>query len=372
MSASSLANASNDLNPFIITMSARALFDLEESHQIFKEKGLKEFERYHEERINEPLDPGPLLGFAKKLFKFNDERPEGVRPFEVVLLSRNSTETALRVLNTIDKMKLPFIRAVFTGGEPSSTYVEAIGAHLFLSANEEEVEKVIRECGIAAATVYSPKDKNYRNSVDDSEIRIAFDGDAVVFGDDAEKVYGEMGLNGFQDHEAKNAHLPLSDGPFKSMLEAIHDIQECYEDRDQCPIKTALITARSMPAHMRAINTLKSWGLRINTAIFLGGRKKTPFLKAFKADLFFDDARLNVEHALEAGPAGHVPYGIRNSTVDPSKKFSGADEVGKVTVVGPSKSVVEEPLAPSQVKLEVVSPELSGVSKTRTPGPGRR
>lgn len=354
---SSLANASNDLNPYIITISARALFDLEESNNVFEKEGLKAFEKYQRERLEVPLEPGPLLGFVKKLFKFNEEKPEGVRPFEVVLLSRNSTETALRVLKTIDKMNLPFIRAIFTGGEPSSNYVDAIGAHLFLSSNPQEVEKVIRECKIAAATIFSDKKSLENSNAHDAEIRIAFDGDAVVFGDDAEKVYSELFLEGFQDHEAKNANLPLSEGPFKSMLEAIHNIQECYEDREQCPIKTALITARSMPAHLRAINTLMSWGVKINTAIFLGGRKKAPFLKAFKADLFFDDAVTNIENAMDVVPSGHVPYGIRNTTTDPGKKFSGADEV--TSIVGTSQPVVEEThtVALPKVQTELEKPQ---------------
>lgn len=327
-----LSDGKNNENPFTITVSARALFDLEESHRVFEKEGLDAFEAYQRERENELLKPGPVFPLVKKLLAFNENRQKGVRPFEVVLLSRNSADTAVRVLNTIEHMKLPLIRAVFTGGEPSSTYIDAIKPDLFLSSNPDEVAKVVNECGIAGATILAPKDGSVPVS-HPTQIRIAFDGDAVVFSDEAERVYGQGGLEHFQKHEHTNAHQPLQGGPFRPMLEAIHAIQQAFP-KNRSPIRTALITARSMPAHMRALNTLKSWQVNVDEVMLLGGKNKGPYLKAFKADLFVDDSRQNIDHALDVGTvSGHVPFGIRNETKDSTAKFSGDEVVGKPAAV---------------------------------------
>ena len=325
-----LHDGKSSIKPFIITVSARALFDLEESHRVYQDQGLAAFGLYQREREHEPLKPGPIYPLVCKLLEFNKNLPEGVRPFEVVLLSRNSTDTAVRVLNSIDALGLPLIRAIFTGGEPSSTYIEAIGADLFLSSNPEEVSKVVNTTKVAGATVLAtPGQMSVQPHP--TQIRIAFDGDAVLFSDEAERVYGESGLDGFQEHEHKHAKTPLKPGPFRGMLEAIHAIQQAFPE-NQSPIRTLLITARSMPAHSRAINTLKSWGVTVDEAQFLGGRPKAPFLKAFRADLFFDDSPQNIEHAMDVVVSGHVPFGVRNEADSSGKKFSGSDEVA--TAVG--------------------------------------
>lgn len=344
-----LSDGKNTENPFTITVSARALFNLEESHQIFEQEGVEAFEAYQREREHVMLEPGPVFPLVKKLLEFNENRPEGVRPFEVVLLSRNSADTAVRVLNTIEEMKLPLIRAVFTGGEPSSTYIDAINPDLFLSSNPDEVAKVVNEFGIAGATILAPRDGSAVAVSHDSQIRIAFDGDAVVFSDEAEREYGNGGLAHFQNHEYTNAHRPLEGGPFRPMLEAIHAIQQAFP-KNRSPIRTALITARSMPAHMRALNTLKSWGVTMDEVMLLGGKNKGPYLKAFKADLFVDDSRQNIDHALDVGTvSGHVPYGVRNQTKDTTAKFSGDEVVGEPSPV----------VAVAEVAVEVSKPARS-------------
>lgn len=338
-----LIDGNSPIKPFIITVSARALFDLEDSHAVFESQGLDAFEKYQRERENQPLGPGPVFSLVKKLLAFNDNRPEGVRPFEIVLLSRNSTDTAVRVLNTIEALGLPLIRAVFTGGEPSSTYIEAIGPDLFLSSNPKQVSKVINECKIAAATVQTPKNGAVFPS-HDTQIRIAFDGDSVLFSDEAELVYKSGGLLGFQRHEHANANTPLQAGPFRGMLEAIHAIQGAFP-KNRSPIRTALITARSMPAHLRALNTLQNWGVTVDEVMLLGGKNKAPYLKAFKADLFFDDSRQNIEHALDTVPSGHVPYGCRNDNENAGMRFSG-DDVAAVGAPAPAEQQPQPP-APS-------------------------
>lgn len=337
-----LSDGKNNENPFIVTVSARALFDLEESHQVFEREGLEAFQQYQKEREGELLKPGPVYPLVKKLLAFNETRPEGVRPFEVVLLSRNSADTALRVLHTIEAMKLPMIRAIFTGGEPSSTYIDAIGPHLFLSSNPEEVAKVVNECGIAGATILAPKDGSVSFPSHDTQIRIAFDGDAVLFSDEAERVYGTSGLDGFHEHEHSNANTPLQGGPFRETLEAIHAIQQAYP-KNRSPIRTLLITARSMPAHMRALNTLNSWGVTVDEVMLLGGKSKGPYLKSFKADLFVDDSRQNIDNAMDLGAlAGHVPFGVRNEAKSVGVAFSGDEVVGSAVVGEPVQAARQE------------------------------
>lgn len=336
-------NSATNLKPFIITVSARVLFDLEESHRVYEKEGLEAFEKYQAENINIPLQPGPIFSLVQKLLAFNEKLPEGVRPFEVVLLSRNSTDTALRVMDSIEHLGLPFIRAVFTGGEPSSTYIDAIGADLFLSSNPEEVAKAVNEAKIAGATISGTSSHAFPSH--ETQIRIAFDGDSVLFSDEAERVYGDGGLEAFQSHEHENADLPLKEGPFRGFLEAIHAIQKAFP-KNKSPIRTALITARSFPAHRRAINTLRSWGVEVNEAMFLGGKKKAPFLKAFKADLFFDDSKQNIQNALEVMPAGHVPFGVRNEETAVDGKFSGGEEVRSTAFSEASSVSVAPPLAP--------------------------
>lgn len=354
-----LADGNSPIVPFTITVSARALFDLEESHEVFEKEGLEAFEKYQQEREHVPLEPGPVFPLVKKLLDFNKIKPEHVRPFEVVLLSRNSTDTAIRVLNSIESLGLPLIRAVFTGGEPSSTYIEAIGADLFLSSNPLEVAKAVNDTKIAGATVLAGR-RGAEFSSHPTQIRIAFDGDSVLFSDEAERVYGTGGLEEFQRHEHENARQALQAGPFRGMLEAIHAIQEAYP-KNRCPIRTALITARSMPAHHRAIHTLKEWGVTVDEAMFLGGRNKAPYLKAFKADLFLDDSQRNIEHAVDVVPSGHVPYGIRNSAEGEGKSFSGNDEVAVVGDSTPATNDVE----PTAQVIDMPAPPRRKI------GPGR-
>ncbi len=337
-----LADGKSSVIPYIITVSARALFDLEEENQVFKTQGIDAFQRYQAERANEVLKPGPLFSLVRKLLAFNDIKPDNVPPFEVVLLSRNSTDTSVRVLNSIEHYGLPMIRAVFTGGRPSTNYLPAIGANLFLSSNAEEVARAIKEYGIAAATIPTARKVDPSVINDKStEIHIAFDGDSVLFSDEAERVYGERGLEGFQRHEHEKAHIPLEPGPFRGVLEAIHRIQQAYP-KNQCPIRTALVTARSFPAHLRANNTLTDWGVNLDEGMYLGGRNKAPFLKAFQADLFFDDSQANIDQAMDVTVSAHVPWGIRNELSAAPKRFSGDD----VVAVG-EPSPVETPAAPA-------------------------
>jgi 5'-nucleotidase len=287
----------------VVAISSRALFDLAESHRIYTEAGVDAYHHYQIEHEEEMLGPGPAFVLVNKLLRVNRSEKQYV---EVILLSRNSADTGLRVMNSIKHHGLDITRAAFTKGEPTSRYVSAFNAHLFLSADTEDVKRVLNEGYAAATIVPSAVGKN-----ESDELRIAFDGDAVLFSDEAERVYQEKGLAAFSRSESDAALQPLTGGPFKEFLAGLHRIQADFPD-GASPIRTALVTARSAPAHERVIRTLRAWNIRIDEALFLGGLDKGEFLRAFGADIFFDDQRSHVESASKHVATGHVPHGIAN------------------------------------------------------------
>ncbi|MGZ8271980.1 MAG: 5'-nucleotidase [Methylophilus sp.] len=290
----------------VVAISSRALFDLAESHQVFETDGIEAYCKYQITREDDPLPPGIAFNMVKKLLALNQRDPNRPR-VEVILLSRNSADTGLRVFNSIQHHKLNISRAAFTRGKNTSAYASAFGAHLFLSADVGDVKQAL-DSGLAAATILP---SNVRRN-DDLELRIAFDGDAVIFSDEAEIIYQKQGLDAFTESETKAAKTPLSGGPFKNFLAMLHQIQSEYPS-DASPIRTALVTARSAPAHERVIRTLRDWDIRIDEAIFLGGLDKGPFLKAFDADIFFDDQSRHCDSARQHVATGHVPSGIKNN-----------------------------------------------------------
>jgi 5'-nucleotidase len=287
----------------VVAISSRALFDLTESHRVYTEAGVDAYQRYQIEHEEQLLAPGPAFVLVNKLLRLNRADKQYV---EVILLSRNSADTGLRVFNAIKHHGLDITRAAFTKGEPTSRYVPAFGAHLFLSADTEDVKRVLNDGYAAATIVPSTVGKN-----ESDELRIAFDGDAVLFSDEAERVYQESGLAAFARSETDAALRPLSGGPFKEFLAGLHRIQSDFSD-GASPIRTALVTARSAPAHERVIRTLRAWNIRIDEALFLGGLDKGEFLRAFGADIFFDDQRTHVESASKHVATGHVPHGVAN------------------------------------------------------------
>ena len=287
----------------VVAISSRALFDLTESHRVYTDAGVDAYQRYQIEHEEQLLAPGPAFVLVNKLLRLNRADKQYV---EVILLSRNSADTGLRVFNAIKHYGLDITRAAFTKGEPTSRYVPAFGAHLFLSADTEDVKRVLNDGYAAATIVPSTVGKN-----ESDELRIAFDGDAVLFSDEAERVYQESGLAAFARSETDAALRPLSGGPFKEFLAGLHRIQSDFSD-GASPIRTALVTARSAPAHERVIRTLRAWNIRIDEALFLGGLDKGEFLRAFGADIFFDDQRTHVESASKHVATGHVPHGIAN------------------------------------------------------------
>ncbi len=297
--------------PFVVAISSRALFDLRDSHDLYEAEGLDEYARYQVAHEEDLLRPGVAFNLVKKLLYLNElselATPEAPH-VEVILLSRNSGDTGLRIFNSIEHYQLDISRAAFTNGESPYAYVESFGADLFLSTHAEDVRQAL-EAGVAAATVLPSA---AAGGSAENELRIAFDGDAVLFSDESERISIEQGLAAFSANEKRAAQEALRDGPFKPVLSAIHQIQSAFPAESN-PIRTALVTARSAPAHKRVILTLREWGIRIDEALFLGGRDKGPFLRAFGADIFFDDQPKNCASASDHVTTGHVPHGVANA-----------------------------------------------------------
>ena len=292
-------------NKLVIAISSRALFNLDDSHRVFEAEGLEAYAQYQIEQEEKILPAGDALPMVQKLLRLNDHFPGDPR-VEVILLSRNSADTGLRVFNSIEHYGLNISRAAFCGGESPYRYVSAFGCHLFLSTHADDVRFALNH-GIAAATLIASSGERDL----DGQLRFAFDGDAVLFSDEAEQIYKRNGLEAFAESEKASAKTPLTGGPFKAFLSALQRLQAEFPV-DECPIRTALVTARSAPAHERVIRTLRAWNVRLDESLFLGGLEKGPFLKAYGADVFFDDQMMHCDSASAHVATGHVPHGIAN------------------------------------------------------------
>jgi 5'-nucleotidase len=297
--------------PLIVAISSRALFDLEASHRLFEHEGLEAYSSFQREHEDELLAPGIAFPLVRKLLALNNNTPLDAPRVEVILLSRNSSDTGLRIFNSIEHHGLGITRAAFSNGAPPYPYIRPFGADLFLSTHGEDVRNALA-AGVAAATIL-PAAQRQSTLHPDNQLRIAFDGDAVIFSDESERVSRERGLAAFAENERVRARELLSGGPFRGFLSALHRLQTAFPSGDASPIRTALVTARSAPAHKRVILTLREWGVRLDEALFLGGRPKGPFLEAFGADIFFDDSEHNIASARDHVAAGHVPHGVSNS-----------------------------------------------------------
>jgi 5'-nucleotidase len=288
----------------VVAISSRALFDFEEENQFFEASDDRAYMRLQLERVDRPAKPGVAFSLVNKLLAFNAGSTPRV---EVVILSRNDPVSGMRVFRSCKHYDLPIQRGVFTRGESPWRYLRPLSANLFLSTNEADVRSALA-AAVPAARVYP---QSARASTDHpNEVRIAFDGDAVLFSDEAEQVFQREGLDAFQTYELDRAQTPLAAGPFKPLLEALHRLQR--EPSDGMRIRTALVTARSAPAHERAVRTLMGWNIEVDEAMFLGGLPKGEFLREFEPDFFFDDQTGHIENALAHVPAGHVAAGIRN------------------------------------------------------------
>ena len=289
----------------VVAISSRALFDLEEENNVFEHGNDAAYVALQRQRLELPAAPGVAFSLVRKLLAFNSAEHQRV---EVVLLSRNDPVSGMRVFRSCRAHGLPSVqRGVFTQGRDPFGYLRPLGAHLFLSANEADVRQALH-LGYPAARVLT--ESVQAGDAHPHEVRIAFDGDAVLFSDEAERVFQSGGLDAFQSHEIEKANLPLPPGPFQPFLAALHRLQHGGAARMR--IRTALVTARSAPAHERPIRTLMHWGVSVDEALFLGGLPKGEFLREFEPDFFFDDQTGHIEHAAQHVPAGHVAAGVTN------------------------------------------------------------
>jgi 5'-nucleotidase len=300
----------------VVGISSRALFDLREEDEVFRDQGLEAYRAYQLEHENRLLKPGTGFRLVRAILGLNAGHDS--RRAEVVIMSRNSTETSLRIFNSIEHYGLDIERAALSGGAPLAAYLQAFEVDLFLSQYEDDVQAALSS-GIGAAILYDQTSAG-EGAVD--QIRIAFDGDATIFSDESERIFQEQGLEAFVRHEADNARRPLPEGPFAGFLKKLSTLQ-AGAPADQAPIRTALVTARGRPAHERVIRTLLQWGVVIDEAFFLGGLDKTGFLEAFRPHIFFDDQPAHCERAAPTVPTGRVPF--PNPPLD--DKPPGADEL---------------------------------------------
>jgi 5'-nucleotidase len=312
----------------VVAISSRALFDFEEENLVFEQSDDRAYMDLQLQRLDIPAKPGVAFSLVKKLLAFNDVITSSTlpdihltdpsaqaastikpptRPVEVVILSRNDPVSGMRVFRSAQHYGLTIERGSFTRGQAPWRYLKPLHANLFLSTHLSDVRAALA-AGVPAAQVYP--NSVHASDAHPSEVRIAFDGDAVLFSDEAERVYQAQGLQAFQRHEIEKATQPLPDGPFKPLLVALQNLQQ--SGTPQMRIRTALVTARSAPAHERAIRTLMNWNIEVDEAMFLGGLAKGEFLREFEPDFFFDDQTGHIESAAQHVPSGHVASGVRN------------------------------------------------------------
>ena len=290
-------------HPLVVAISSRALFNLEEENRIFEEQGLQAYVQYQLEHEKDVLPQGSGFQLVQAFLRLNEGAE---RQVEVIILSRNSPDTSLRIFHSIEHYGLDITRAGLLSGARVTPYLRAFKTDLFLSAYEPDVKEAI-DNGIAAGTLLTSRTVA-ETACPVDQIRIAFDGDAVLFGSEAERVYQHGGVGAFIEHEQSHARDPLPKGPFANFLMTLSNIQAMYPDKEQSPIRTALVTSRNLLAHERAIRTLRNWGVRVDEAFFLGGVQKRDILGAFGAQIFFDDQRAHTDPASEVVPSAVVPY----------------------------------------------------------------
>lgn len=302
-------------NTLVIGISATALLDLTKEDKLFRDEYKKHpesaidiYRKHMLESENIPLEEGIGFPFIKALLNLNRYQKEDEAPLvEVVVMSRNSPDTGVRVLNTIRELNLNITRSAFTAGESSADYLEAFDVDLFLTTNEEDAQKVIDNSVCASAVLSTPPE--YKCEIPDEQVRIAFDGDAVLFDESSEIVYKEDGMQAFHDNEEKSQNIPMSEGPFAAFLKKLAKLQERLPMKMEfSPVRIAIVTARNAPSDLRVIKTLRHWGVYVDEAFFLGGIEKSKILQSFKAHIFFDDQDVHLKQSSLVVPSGKVLY----------------------------------------------------------------
>ena len=288
----------------VVGISSRALFDLEEENNLFQTQGVFEYRKHQKEREGILLKPGTGFHVVKALLNLNTLSKD--RLVEVIVMSKNSPETGIRVLNSIQHYQLDITRSAFTGGENLHDYMEAFDVDLFLSKDEDEVQRIVDSGVASAALIYEPPESF---NAETTTVRIAFDADAVLFSDESEHIYKTLGIEAFHKNEKANEFKSMKEGPHAKLLKMLSKIQrKMHMGVELSPLRIAIVTARNSPSHMRVINTLREWDVYIDEAFFLGGISKDKVLKAFKAHIFFDDQETHLQPAMKYVPSARVPY----------------------------------------------------------------
>lgn len=288
----------------VVGVSSRSLFDLEEENKIFEAEGIKGYRKYQLEHENELLKPGTAFHLVQSLLHLNSNAKK--RIVEVIVMSRNSPETGVRIMNSVRKHNLDITRMAFSGGEPLAPQIDAFDIDLFLSKDLKDVQTVIDSKKCAAAYIYNPPQKF---DPTDNRVKIAFDADAVLFSDESEQRYKAEGMDAFHKYEFEHEDEPLAEGPFANLLIKLAKIQEELPTSiELTPLRLAIVTARNAPSHMRVIKTLRKWGVYVDEAYFLGGLSKDKVLEAFGAHIFFDDQDAHLKAASLLVPSARVPY----------------------------------------------------------------
>jgi 5'-nucleotidase len=288
----------------VVGVSSRALFNLEKENEIFNSQGVERYRDYQQKNENVLLEPGTAFHLVQSLLHLNKDAKKQI--VEVVVMSRNSPETGVRVMNSVREHKLDITRMAFSGGEPLAPYIDAYDVDLFLSKDSKDVQSVIDSKTCAAAYIYEPPTE-FKSL--DNRVKIAFDADAVLFSDESEHRYKTEGLDAFHQYEKENEDIPLGEGPFAKLLIKLSKIQhELPSSIELSPLRIAIVTARNAPSHMRVIKTLRKWGVHVDEAHFLGGLSKDKILKAFGAHIFFDDQEVHLTQTSKVVPSGRVPY----------------------------------------------------------------
>nr|WP_242521768.1 5'-nucleotidase [Motiliproteus sp. SC1-56] len=304
----------------VVGISSRALFDLEDENRIFEAHGVDAYRQYQRDHEDEVLAPGAAFPLIRALLRLNDIDPH--HPLvEVVIMSRNTADTGLRIFNSISHYQLGITRAAFSGGRSNAAYLDAFSVDLFLSRSARDVQAAV-DSGIAAAEIYAPPEDF---DPDQDQIRIAFDGDAVLFSDASERIYQQDGLEAFARLESELADVPLDEGPFAKLLKTLSYLQRSFP-AGESPVRIALVTARNSPTHARVINTLRAWQVDVDEAFFMGGVSKHEILRAFRAHIFFDDQESHLQPASRVVPSGRVPQRSFQDNKKPAAKAAGLEE----------------------------------------------
>ena len=297
----------------VVGVSSRALFDLEEENEIFNKEGISGYRKYQQEHEDVLLKPGTAFHLVQSLLHLNSDAKK--RIVEVVVMSRNSPETGVRIMNSVREHKLDITRMAFSGGEPLSPYIDAFDIDLFLSKDAKDVQSVIDSKSCAAAYIYSPPTE-FKPL--DNRVKIAFDADAVLFSDESEHRYKTEGIDAFHKYEQEHENDELAEGPFAKLLIKLSKIQEELPTTiELSPLRLAIVTARNAPSHMRVIKTLRKWGVYVDEAYFLGGISKDKVLKAFGAHIFFDDQDVHLVESSKFVPSAKVPYAFDSPLYKP-------------------------------------------------------